>query len=125
MIKTSNHFEFKPLICALCHNDINEDSNVYQSMVCFAVICDNCHEKFSEEAIDLMINMFLAYGGYFSQFKKEGFSIEESIKKIIDNLKLSKNFTEIQEYNIRLLHQALLYGISPQEYVEKLKEFNF
>ncbi len=90
-------------------------------MVCFAIICDDCNKKFSERDIDLMINMFLAYGGFFGELKEKPFSVEESVKKVLGSLKEHKFFTDIQECNVRLLHQALLHGINPQEYIEKLQ----
>jgi hypothetical protein len=110
------------LKCAVCRINIDNKTKTYQSRTTFSVVCHNCNKKFSNEDIELMLNLFLAYGGYFGQFKDnkgDKYSIKTVIEDTLRNFKRRNlNFDEL---NMRLLHIVLLYGFTPSEYIKNLK----
>jgi hypothetical protein len=68
----------------------------------------------------MMLNMFLAYGGYFGKEPKENFSFETFISQI-DQIK-AKEGNMVEIINIRMMHTALIHGIGPQEYLVYLEK---
>ena len=70
-----------------------------------------------------MTNFFMAYGGYFGCNKDDNFSIQKVIEELIEEIKSKKERVNLNELNIKILHKSLLYGITPQQYVKKLKKF--
>ncbi|MHA1294845.1 MAG: hypothetical protein ACTSQJ_19575 [Promethearchaeota archaeon] len=108
------------LKCAICRGEIKHNTYVYQSSFNLQLICDSCHESFSENDIDLITNMFIAYGGYFGQYKHEEFSISKILKDLIEEIKAGTN-RNLKEMNIKMLHKALLHGITPKRFINTLK----
>ena len=109
--------------CVICRSDIEDNSYIYQLGLNYSLVCDNCFKQFSKEDIELMTNFFLAYGGYFGSKKDENFSIQKVIDDLIEDIHLKKERLNLNELNIKILHKSLIYGISPQQYVEKLKRY--
>ena len=112
------------LKCAICRINIDNKTKTYQSKTTFGVVCYNCIKKFSQEDIELILNLFLVYDGYFGQLKDHKdckYSIETVIKSTLTKLKKKK--LNIDEFNMRLLHVVLLYGFTPNEYIKNLKLF--
>jgi len=68
-----------------------------------------------------MLNLFLAYGGYFRKLKSVPFSLEDTLKEIINDAGNKDGEFDFGEVNSRMIHKALLHGHSPQEYIDVLK----
>ena len=68
-----------------------------------------------------MANLFLAYGGYFGKLKEEKFSVYKTLKKLISRIQPGRNPDTLIDLNIKKMHQALLYGVTPQQLIQGLK----
>lgn len=112
--------EAHPLRCGICQNTIHDPSSIYQSKLLFIPICERCQALFPEDDRELILNMFLAYGGYFGQHPKDTFSITNTFKILGEQGQMTKD--TIDEINIRVLHTALIHGFTPEEYISKLEE---
>ncbi|MBY8983189.1 MAG: hypothetical protein KGD57_09585 [Candidatus Lokiarchaeota archaeon] len=109
------------LKCGICHSEVLDPSKVYQSEFLFIPICEHCDTIFTSNDKALVLNLLSIFGGYFRMFPSETYSIIEDIRKISkENLSID-NEKELEKINIKLLHNALLHGITPQEYILKLK----
>jgi hypothetical protein len=104
--------------CGLCRNPIIDLSSVFQSKSSFIPICKKCKCKFSTNDIEMTLNIFAAYGGYFGKENAEQFSVKEWLSKTLKN----RSERDPNLINMRLMHQALLHGYTPSEYIEKLKD---
>jgi len=118
-MKSLSHPQESNLICGICHNTILDLSQAYQSEFLLIPACEECVKKFSEEHLEMMLNMFLAYGGYFGQTPRKDFSIEALVKHFdeVDN----EDGHMIEEINIRMMHTALIHGIHPEKYLSELE----
>lgn len=104
------------LKCALCHENISTLEGTYQTTSTLSMVCKDCVKIFPLDDIELIISLFIAFGGYFGKYKKN----EHSRKKIINYLNDKMEEFSFDELNMRLLHRALLYGITPEDYIEFL-----
>jgi len=105
--------------CGICHASIFDRAQIYQAGINLGVVCCDCYKHFSEEDLEMMANMFIAYGGYFGMLKGSNFSLK-TLEYVLKNaLKEKKTFTT-EQINIRIIHKALLHGISPEEYIQNL-----
>ena len=87
----------------------------------FAVVCKNCLDTFSLSDLELMHNMFLAYGGYFGKYassKEESYQELEAIAE--EYAQSGKDFEKI-ESDVRNLHRAFTHGITPIQLVQGLR----
>jgi hypothetical protein len=109
------------LKCAICRGDIKNNTNIYQSEHNFGIVCSNCYQKFSVKDIEWMMKIFLAYGGYFAKLKEQKFSLERYLRNLSENLIKNEKILDINELNIKFIHEILLHGITIQEYQKKLK----
>ena len=109
------------LKCGICRADIKNNSYVYQSEQNFSIVCANCCQKFSIEDIEWMLKIFLAYGGYFAQINDPNFSIERYLCNLADDLVRSEKTFDINELNLKFIHEILLHGITIQDYQKKLE----
>ncbi|MBD3196092.1 MAG: hypothetical protein GF317_13625 [Candidatus Lokiarchaeota archaeon] len=108
------------LKCGICRSNITRNELIYQSKVLYIPVCQNCINRFTKDDVELMLNLFIAYGGYFGQFDSSQFSILNYLKNLKESgLKIQNT----EALNISLLYQSILHGISPQEYLEELAEF--
>ena len=107
--------------CGICRNEIKRGASIYQEGLTFGVVCENCYKNNSREDLELMANLFLAYGGYFGKLKEKRFSVYKIIKKLISKIQPGKESDTLIEMNIKMMHQALLYGVTPQELIQGLK----
>ena len=112
MISNSKRKENSALKCVICRSVILDLTKIVQSRLNFSLICGKCIEKFPEDDLELMSNMFIAYGGYYGQISTFKFSLDNLIYAFIkDGERL-----DFKELNIKLLHKALLYGVSPKQF---------
>ena len=120
MIKLCDQMISERIICAICHADINESSQIFQSTLNYGLICRECMEKFSEEEIAIVLNLFILYGGYFGKHNRTHFSVIKRFLEIIENE--GEEF-DLERINMKLLHEALTHGITPREFNKSLKAF--
>ncbi|MFX0080623.1 MAG: hypothetical protein ACFE94_02620 [Candidatus Hodarchaeota archaeon] len=106
------------LICGICHGEITQEAAIFQEGLHFGVICSECFVNNSENDIELMSNMFLAFGGFFGMLRDPDYSIYEMLKDLIGKIHDNKKSITSVEMKIRLLHIALLHGITPREFAE-------
>ena len=112
---------FSNIKCVLCRNDTKLEVKIKKIGNAFGTICEECAKAFNDEEIELMHNLFTAYGGYYGQMsnsKKLSYSkLEEIAKGYKEQYRDINNI----ESDIKTLHSAFLYGISPQQLVKGLK----
>ena len=107
--------------CDLCKEKIKHRATFYQSGVHSRVICEICYKRFPKNDIELMINLFNAYGGYFGKFKKLKSSVFKRLKELNEADMSKENLFSTDGINLQLLHAALLFGFSPQEYFQGIR----
>ncbi len=119
LTKKKNTFSY--VKCVLCRNDTNLNVRIKKIGNSFGTVCEECAKTFNDEEIELMHNMFAVFGGYFGELsnsKELSYSKLEEIAK--DYNEQNKDINNI-ENDIKTLHFAFLYGISPQQLVRGLK----
>jgi len=118
---TKKKSTFSYVKCVLCQNNTKLDVRIKKIGNSFGTVCEECAKTFNDEEIELMYNMFTAFGGYFgkmSNSKELSYSRLEEIAK--DYKERNKDINNI-ENDIKTLHSAFLFGISPQQLVKGLK----
>ena len=107
--------------CSICKQEIIGNHRFIRLAMNYGVICPECDNKFNDDEIELISNIFTAFGGYFGSKKSSSEnSISQIIKKLSIQQKLSEKSIEISALDIKILHQALLHGISPRQIVQRL-----
>lgn len=112
---------FSSIKCVLCRNDTKLNLKIKKIGNAFGTVCEECAKAFNDEEIELMYNMFTAYGGYYGKMSN---SKELSYSKLEEIAKAYKEqYRDINdvESDIKTLHSAFLYGISPQQLVKGIK----
>jgi hypothetical protein len=107
--------------CGICRNEIKRGASIYQEGLTFGIVCETCFKSNSQQDLELMANLFLAYGGYFGKLKQNKFSVYKIIKKLMEKFQQGKDLDSLIDLNIKMMHQALLYGVTPQELINGLK----
>ena len=106
--------------CELCHNDAKGKAVIKRLGPKLGIICNTCREQFSDQEINLMINMFIAFGGYFNQFKSSKRTQQTIINEIARENDKKEQGRDKVENDVRALHQALLHGISLPQLVHAI-----
>lgn len=91
---------------------------MYQTSLKLGVICRSCRKCFSDEDIEMIVNLFFAFGGYFGKFDKSEFYIDEVIVEFADQLENRE--INLHSANVKMWHKVLTHGITPQEFLEEL-----
>ena len=107
--------------CGICHVEIVDRAQIYQAGINLGVICITCYRAFSTEDIEMMANMFIAYGGYYGMIKDRTFSVLKALEYLIENSNVKDKFLNTDFLNIKLMHKALLHGVSPEQYINSFK----
>lgn len=94
---------------------------MYQTSLKLGVICKLCRNRFPEEDIEMIVNMFFACGGYFGKYDKSEFSIDNVIVEFAEQLNAGN--TTLHSQNIKMWHKVLTHGITPQEFLEELSMY--
>ncbi|MFW9948088.1 MAG: hypothetical protein ACFFDX_14785 [Candidatus Odinarchaeota archaeon] len=116
--------ELSSIECDICKEKITHRATFYQSGIHSRVICEICYKRFPKNDIELMINLFNAYGGYFGKYKKLKSSVFKKLKEL-NQADINKDeITSADDVNLQLLHAALLFGFSPQEYFQGISYIN-
>ena len=107
--------------CAVCRSCENAEFKIKRLGRSFGVVCGDCLEEFSDEDLELMHNMFTAFGGHFG---KLGASKEERYKRLQDIARIydkeGKKAVNVKS-DVKTMHRAFLYGITPVQLVQGLR----
>ena len=107
--------------CAICRKSESTEVKIKRLGKSFGVVCGDCLEEFSDKDLELMHNMFTAYGGYFG---KLGASKEETYKRLEEIARSyereGKEAAKV-ESDVKTMHRAFLYGISPVQLIRGLR----
>ncbi|HEC37438.1 MAG TPA: hypothetical protein ENI29_04320 [bacterium] len=109
--------------CGICRVEIRDRAQIYQAGVNFGIVCIRCYKQFSTEDIELMANMFIAYGGYFGMQKDSRISTRNILEKLTTELGKQGDDVNFEQVNIQVFHKALLQGIAPKHYTRELVLF--
>ena len=107
--------------CVLCRNDTKLDVKIKKIGNIFGTVCEECAKAFSDEEIELMHNMFTAFGGYYGKMSNSKELSYSKLEEIAKDYKEQYRDTNEVENDVKTLHSAFLYGISPQQLVKGLK----
>ncbi|MBY9007790.1 MAG: hypothetical protein KGD63_13695 [Candidatus Lokiarchaeota archaeon] len=114
-------FDSIPLKCGICHSEILNSSKIYNSEILFIPFCYECEKTFDKDDKELLLSILAKYGGYFGMFSYEKYSLIDDLDYILKENIIINDQEDLEKINIRLLHNALLHGISIQEYILKLE----
>ena len=120
MIGKSDRRSDRSVKCGICHGEIVDRAQIYQAGINLGVVCRECYKHFSANDLEMMANMFIAYGGYYGMLKDSNFSLVKTLENVLKSSLKKKQIVNTEQINIRLMHKALLHGISPEQYVSKL-----
>lgn len=104
--------------CGICQCHIGRGAKIYREGLNFGVVCETCYTNNSPEDLELMANLFKAFGGYFGKLEDPNYSLYEVLKSLTSG---NNGDHSILERNVVLLHQALLHGIGPHQFRQGLK----
>jgi hypothetical protein len=121
-MNTSNTTITNEIKCSICRADIKDRHNVYQSSLKLGIICNLCKQRFSDEDIEMIINIFFAFGEFFGARDRSNFSIEDTILEFAKNLDEGK--VNFHSQNVRMWHKVLTHGITPKEFLKELSAFS-
>lgn len=107
--------------CSICRADIKDRHDLYQSSLKLGVICKTCRERFSEEDVEMIVNLFFAFGGYFGQLDKSEFSIDDLVMEFAEQLDAGNSTFHLQ--NVKMWHKILTHGIAPKDFLKELSTY--
>ena len=107
--------------CVLCRRNTNSYFKIKKIGMLFGIVCEDCLRSFSDKEMELIHNMITAFGGYFGLLSKSKENSYSKLKEIAEDYKaLNKDIVNI-ENDVKTLHSAFLYGITPKQLVQGLK----
>ena len=118
LVEEKKSFSF--VKCRICHRNANPEITIKKMGSTFGVICKKCARSFTNKEIELMHNIFTAFGGYFSKLSDSKEVTYSKLKEIAKDSKSQGKNIESIENEIKTLHSAFLYGIRPQQLVKRL-----
>jgi hypothetical protein len=121
MINTPTPKISSKLKCSICRTDIKDRKKVYQSSSNLGIICDVCRNRFSEEEIEMILNIFFAFGEYFGARDRSKLSVKDIVVEFAINLNEEKADFHLE--NIKMWHKVLAHGITPKELMEELSVY--
>jgi hypothetical protein len=110
--------------CAICRIDAKQGAKIVPIGTEHHVICHTCSEAFSLQDLELMHNMFTAFGGYFGMMRGYKSSTYHVISQLIEEYNLYGKVLKTTEIDVKVLHKALLYGITPRQLVQGVRLLN-
>jgi len=106
--------------CKLCQADLKKTSRIVKLGTNYSVICSDCADEFSPNDRELLYNMSIAFGGYYGKLRTPTTNNYKIIKSLAEQYQIAKEKINIASLDVRILHQAFLYGISPSQVVQGL-----
>ena len=94
---------------------------MYQTSLKLGVICGSCRKRFSDEDIEMIVNIFFAFGGYFGKFTKSEFSMDDVIVEFAEQLEAKE--INLHSANVKMWHKVLTHGITPEDFLKELSVF--
>ncbi|MBD3195375.1 MAG: hypothetical protein GF317_09985 [Candidatus Lokiarchaeota archaeon] len=110
----------RTLRCGICHKVMDHSEEIFQSQELYIPVCITCLHRFTEDDIELMLNIFLVFGGYFGKFSSDLFCLSKIFNRL-DQKRI--RYEDIEQLNVKLLHTAILHGLSPKDFLKRLKNF--
>ena len=112
----------KTIRCSICNEIISDLEDLYQCPETRKTICSGCIQKFSPEDIELLPQIFNAFGGYFGKEKEENpIPLSQLIEETIEEIEKKGRF-DLGQVQITVIHKALLLGYTPREFQEYLEK---
>ena len=121
MINTPDSKISNQIKCSICKVNIKNRHELYQSSLKLGVVCKTCRERFSEEDVEMIINLFFAFGGHFGQFDKSEFSIDDMVIEFAEQLDAGNSTFHLQ--NVKMWHKILTHGIAPKDFLKELSMY--
>ena len=87
----------------------------------FAVVCKECSDNFSKNDLELVHNMFVAYGGYFGKCEGNREETYQELEEIAKEYASSGRDIEKVESDVKNLHRAFVHGITRAQLVNGLR----
>jgi len=87
----------------------------------FVVVCKRCLDTFSLSDLELMHNMFVAFGGYFGKYASSREESYQELKIIAREYSQSGRDVTRIENDVKNLHRAFTHGITPVQLVQGLR----
>ena len=107
--------------CVLCRSNTNSYFKIKKIGMSFGIVCEDCLRSFTDKEMELIHNMITAFGGHFGLLSNSKETSYSKLKEIAEDYKtLNKDIANI-ENDIKTLHSAFLYGITPRQLVQGLK----
>jgi hypothetical protein len=119
MTITTNKVSFGIISCGICHGDVKGSQRIIKAGINFAVICEQCYRRFSKDELELMLNMFLSFGGYFGQLKSSKSTTSKRFNRLLKDIEQNQSKFSRSELDIRIIHKALLHGIAHHKLVKQ------
>ena len=110
--------------CAICRTETKQDTKIVPIGTEYHVICHECSRMFSLQELELMHNMFTAFGGHFGMMRGTKSSTYQVISQLIKEYNLYGKVLKTTEIDVKVLHKALLYGITPRQLIQGVKLLN-
>lgn len=106
---------FGSVVCKFCKEPLNGAIHYIRSGSRYNIICSNCQREFSKKDMELMKNLFLAYGSYFGKLQNPRYPVYDVIQELIqESIQNPKNLTSAH-LDVELLYKALLHGVTPHQ----------
>lgn len=114
-LENTHKQKVKAVRCDICQKDLNKKAIFYHTAINDKIICESCYKTFSKDDIELMVNLFSAYGGYFGKYQKLKISVYNRLKEL-SGIDIEQDaISGAEGLNLRLLHTALQFGFTPKE----------
>ncbi len=104
--------------CGICAKKIKANETIFQEETHLRVFCSTCKSIFPKKDLELVIDLLISHNGFFGQLKHS--APEQSIKDLLIKCREEQKLT-MQEINNLMMHRALLYGITPKQFIKKLE----
>ena len=102
----------KIIQCEICHDASPKNVKIRNFGTKLGIICGDCSERFPDKEIDLMFNMFTAFGGFLGKLQTVKLTNYLKLKEIAkEYIEAGKDIDNIEK-DILVLHKAFLHGIS-------------
>lgn len=107
-------------ICAICKAEILGTPITIPTLFDLqAFICEECDERFkTEQEKDEVIQFLIANGGYFGKLPRpKHLDLKTLLNALIKDL---NGNADPMKVTLSLIHKALLYGFTPEEYIGEI-----
>ena len=71
----------------ICRSHLGRGAKIFKEGLSFGVVCEDCYKNNSPEDLELMANLFMAFGGYFGKLK----DLDYSLYKVLESLTSGKS----------------------------------